>query len=91
MRHVHLELPASGARGTDRRIGPNAEDVHVNANDIKILETVVEQLRGIDAVLAEIDAGVCALHLDACIAAMESRIINARAVLPDTLHAVQKD
>ncbi|MFC3713967.1 hypothetical protein ACFOMD_15445 [Sphingoaurantiacus capsulatus] len=47
--------------------------------DIVALEAVVEQLRGIDALFVDLDVGVCSLHLDACIAALESRLRRARS------------
>jgi len=53
----------------------------VSSNDIRLLELVAERLREIDLVFTEVDAGVCAIHLDACIAAMESRIAKGKAAL----------
>lgn len=50
-----------------------------NEQDITVLEAAIEQLLQIDRVFAELDVGVCALHLDACIAALESRLRRARS------------
>lgn len=47
--------------------------------DIIVLEAAVEQLRAIDALFDDLDVGVCALHLEACLAALESRLRKANS------------
>ena len=42
--------------------------------DLATLEAALLRLREVDALLDNTDAGVCLIHLDACIAALESRI-----------------
>ncbi len=46
--------------------------------DLIVLEGAADRLREIDALFNEFDVGICALHLEACIAALESRLIKAR-------------
>ena len=48
-------------------------------DDMIVLEGVVERLREVDALFNDLDVGICALHLEACIAALESRLIKARS------------
>jgi hypothetical protein len=50
-----------------------------NDEAIAALEAAVEQLREVDGIFAAFDVGVCTLHLDACIAALESRLRRARS------------
>lgn len=47
--------------------------------DIFILDAALARLREIDALFADLDVGVCALHLDACIASLESRLLKAKS------------
>jgi hypothetical protein len=44
-----------------------------------VLEAAAEQLRAIDALFDDLDVGVCALHLEACLAALESRLRKAKS------------
>lgn len=46
--------------------------------DIPLLAEALERLREIDRMLDGSDAGVCLIHLAACIAALESRLLKAR-------------
>lgn len=50
-----------------------------NTPDLIVLEGAVDRLREVDALFNELDVGICALHLEACIAALESRLIKARS------------
>ena len=50
-----------------------------DSNALLLLETAIAHLREIDSSLDGIDAGVCALHLEACIASLESRIRDAKS------------
>ena len=47
--------------------------------DIITLEAAAEQLRAIDMLFDDLDVGICALHLEACLAALESRLRKARS------------
>lgn len=47
--------------------------------DIILLEAVMKQLRAIDALFDDLNVGICALHLEACLAALESRLRKARS------------
>lgn len=47
--------------------------------EITVLAQALERLREVDHMLDETDAGVCLIHLAACIAALESRILKARS------------
>lgn len=42
--------------------------------DLATFEVALTRLREVNALLDGTDAGVCFIHLDACIAALESRI-----------------
>ncbi len=42
--------------------------------DLATFEVALMRLRAVDALLDDSDAGVCLLHLEACIAALESQI-----------------
>jgi hypothetical protein len=57
----------------------------VDWNDIRVMELALDELRETNDALGEIDAGICLLHLDACIASMESRLIKARTGLPPSI------
>ena len=46
--------------------------------EITVLSEALERLREIDRMLDGSDAGVCLIHLAACIAALESRLLKAR-------------
>ena len=46
--------------------------------DIPLLAEALERLREVDRMLDGSDAGVCLIHLEACIAALESRLLKAR-------------
>ncbi len=50
-----------------------------DSRDIVVLEAAAGQLRAIDAMFYDLDVGVCALHLEACLAALESRLRKARS------------
>ena len=45
-------------------------------NDVSVMMLALERLREVNDALDEIDAGVCVIHLDACIASMESRVMK---------------
>lgn len=47
--------------------------------DTTVLAQALERLREVDALLDNSDAGVCLIHLDACIASLESRIAKLNA------------
>ncbi len=47
--------------------------------DIAALEAALGQLRQVDGIFTDLDVGICSLHLDACIAALESRLRKARS------------
>lgn len=47
--------------------------------DIITLEAAAEQLRAIDALFDDLDVGICALHLEACLASLESRLRKAKS------------
>lgn len=47
--------------------------------DTTVLAKALERLREVDTMLGNTDAGVCLIHLDACIASLESRIANLNA------------
>lgn len=49
------------------------------SQDITVLEAAAAQLRAIDAIFDDLDVGVCALHLEACLAALESRLRKAKS------------
>ena len=46
--------------------------------DIPLLVEALERLREVDRMLDGSNAGVCLIHLAACIAALESRLLKAR-------------
>lgn len=46
--------------------------------DIPLLTEALERLREVDRMLDGSDAGVCLIHLAACIASLESRLLKAR-------------
>lgn len=46
----------------------------MDKTDLATFELAIARLREVDALLDDTDAGVCLLHLEACIAALESRI-----------------
>lgn len=48
--------------------------------DTTVLAQALERLREVDTILGNTDAGVCLIHLDACIASLESRIGKLNAV-----------
>lgn len=50
-----------------------------DGRDITVLEGAEQQLRAINALFDDLDVGVCALHLEACLAALESRLRKARS------------
>ncbi len=50
-----------------------------DSRDIIVLEAAAEQLRAIDTLFDDFDVGICALHLEACLAALESRLRKARS------------
>jgi len=50
-----------------------------DSQDIIVLDAAAEQLRAIDALFDDLDVGVCALHLEACLAALESRLRKAKS------------
>lgn len=50
-----------------------------DSQDITVLEAAAAQLRAIDAIFDDLDVGVCALHLEACLAALESRLRKAKS------------
>ena len=50
-----------------------------DVQDIIVLEAAAEQLRAIDTLFDDLDVGICALHLEACLAALESRLRKARS------------
>ena len=47
--------------------------------EITVLAQALERLREVDRMLDGSDAGVCLIHLAACIAALESRLLKARS------------
>ena len=47
--------------------------------EIAVLAQALGRLREVDHMLDETDAGVAVIHLAACIAALESRILKARS------------
>lgn len=47
--------------------------------DIIVLEAAAEQLRAINTLFDDLDVGICALHLEACLAALESRLRKAKS------------
>lgn len=49
------------------------------SSDLIVLDAAMDRLREIDAVFSELDVGVAALHLEASIAALESRLLKARS------------
>lgn len=51
----------------------------VDDQDMIALDGAIEQLREVDHLFADLDVGICALHLEACIAALESRMLKARS------------
>lgn len=44
-----------------------------------LLDAALERLRELDELFGDLNVGVAAIHLDACIAALESRIAKARS------------
>ena len=58
----------------------------MDANDVSVMVLALERLREVNDVLDEMDAGVCVLHLDACIASMESRVLKATGGSIPTFH-----
>lgn len=46
----------------------------MRTTDLDTFKAALARLREVDTLLDNSDAGVCLLHLDACIAALESRI-----------------
>lgn len=48
----------------------------MDKNDVSVMMLALERLREVNDVLDEIEAGVCVIHLDACIASMESRVLK---------------
>lgn len=42
--------------------------------DLATFQTALNALRDVERLLADTDAGICLIHLDACIASLESRI-----------------
>lgn len=49
------------------------------ACDAAVLEDALNRLHEVDALLADVDAGICLLHLAACIASLESRLQQVAA------------
>jgi hypothetical protein len=47
--------------------------------EITVLAQALERLREVDKMLDATNAGVCLIHLAACIAALESRLLKARS------------
>jgi len=47
--------------------------------EIPLLAEALERLREVDHMLDGSNAGVCLIHLAACIAALESRLLKARS------------
>lgn len=47
--------------------------------EITVLVQALERLREVDKMLDETSAGVCLIHLAACIAALESRLLKVRS------------
>ncbi len=47
-------------------------------SDLPVLETALTRLREVDRLLADTDAGICLIHLEACISALESRVRTHR-------------
>ncbi|MFC3711299.1 hypothetical protein ACFOMD_01870 [Sphingoaurantiacus capsulatus] len=50
--------------------------------DLTLLDQALDRLREANALLEQTDAGVATLHLDACIAALESRLRRADGTHP---------
>lgn len=46
----------------------------MHKNDLATFEVALARLREVDTLLDDTAAGVCLIHLEACIAALESRI-----------------
>lgn len=42
--------------------------------NVSLFEDALTKLREVDAMLADADAGICLLHLEACIASLESKL-----------------
>jgi hypothetical protein len=42
--------------------------------DTAVMAEALARLRDVNGLLDDIDAGICLIHLDACIAALESRL-----------------
>lgn len=60
-------------------------------NDVSVMMLALERLREVNDVLDEIEAGVCVIHLDACIASMESRVMKmSGGIMPRFLDNVQE-
>lgn len=59
-------------------------------NDVSVMILALERLREVNDVLDEIEAGVCVIHLDACIASMESRVLKVSGgIMPRFLDSAQ--
>jgi len=48
-------------------------------DDLASLETAVTLLNEVTEIFDRLDVGACALHLEACVAALESRLREARS------------
>lgn len=53
-----------------------------------VLGEALERLREVETLLGGTDAGICLIHLDACIASLESRIAKLNAAPDQDLQQV---